>query len=454
MTVMIVAGVVLGVLYTLSPLSVLGVALAGAMAVRVSRPMSARERAWFFGLVGTAMALRLAVIAALFVFADPSRPYATFFGDEELFKNESLWLRNIHQGVLVSPADMIYAFDDVGRSNFIYMLAFIQALAGDAPYGINVLHAAWYMIGVLLLYALIRRSFGVVAALGTLAALLFLPSLFSWSISVLKEPLYILIAIVELICATQIVRAPRWPWRVAAIAGVLVCGATLESIRQGGWLLAIVGTSVGIAGAVIIPRPRVLLASMAALILFVSVAATQPAIRNGLVLRLQSYATLHWGHLLTPGYTYDLLDPETYVYGDRYRDYPMTGDQAARFVVRAAVSFVTVPWSSQIGSRTALAYLPEQAVWYVLVILGPVGAIAGFRRDPLVTSLLVAHGLAAAAMVALTGGNIGTLIRHRGLALPYLTSLAMVGACYLLSRPARSEATARLEPSFPRGEHA
>jgi hypothetical protein len=44
-------------------------------------------------------------------------------------------------------------------------------------------------------------------------------------------------------------------------------------------------------------------------------------------------------------------------------------------------------------------------------------------------------------MVALTSGNIGTLIRHRGLTFPYFTWLAAVGACamiyWLAARPSR-----------------
>ena len=43
-------------------------------------------------------------------------------------------------------------------------------------------------------------------------------------------------------------------------------------------------------------------------------------------------------------------------------------------------------------------------------------------------------------MVALTGGNIGTLIRHRGLVVPYLVWLAAFGACTLLSKT-RSRST-------------
>ena len=83
-------------------------------------------------------------------------------------------------------------------------------------------------------------------------------------------------------------------------------------------------------------------------------------------------------------------------------------------------------------SRAALAYLPEQVVWYLLAMLAVAGALFGFRRDAIVTGLLVGHALVIAAAVAFTGGNVGTLVRHRGLALPYLVWLSGVGACELL----------------------
>ena len=93
---------------------------------------------------------------------------------------------------------------------------------------------------------------------------------------------------------------------------------------------------------------------------------------------------------------------------------------------------VPLPWKAQ--SSAALAYLPEQIVWYLLAVLVPIGLPFAFRRDPIVTGLLLGHALVIAAAVALTGGNVGTLVRHRGLALPYLVWLSAVGACQL-SRP-------------------
>ena len=62
-----------------------------------------------------------------------------------------------------------------------------------------------------------------------------------------------------------------------------------------------------------------------------------------------------------------------------------------------------------------------------MVVLLPFGVMAGLRRDVLVTSMLLAHAAAAIVIVALTSGNIGTLIRHRSLVLPYLVWLSVLG---------------------------
>ena len=92
----------------------------------------------------------------------------------------------------------------------------------------------------------------------------------------------------------------------------------------------------------------------------------------------------------------------------------------------------------------AAAYIPEQVIWYVLAMLVPAGIVYSFRRDVVITGLLIAHAGLVAAASALTDGNVGTLVRHRGLALPYLVWLSAMGACSLLlavaRRPAAPEA--------------
>jgi O-antigen ligase len=80
------------------------------------------------------------------------------------------------------------------------------------------------------------------------------------------------------------------------------------------------------------------------------------------------------------------------------------------------------------------AYVPEQLAWYGMVLLLPFGVVAGLRRDRTLTMMLVAHAAVAIVIVALTSGNVGTLIRHRSLVLLYLIWLSVMGAYDLIQR--------------------
>ncbi len=72
--------------------------------------------------------------------------------------------------------------------------------------------------------------------------------------------------------------------------------------------------------------------------------------------------------------------------------------------------------------------LPEQLVWYIIMALLPVGMVAGWRRDPLVTCLLALYSVPTAIALALTNGNVGTLLRLREMTVtPYIVWVSAVG---------------------------
>ena len=423
-------GAALGVIYTLSPLTVFSVAGLILVTCWAGRGLSGREQQWFVGLLTVAIAARLAVIAGLLLFADPSQPYGSFFGDEELFKSRAMWLRNIGLGIPISKADFIYVYDETGKSSYLYILTYLQALVGDAPYGVHVMNAVLYVSGVLLLYRLVRPAFGRIAAFGALAVLLYLPSLFTWSISALKEPLYTLVVAVELACALQVVRAPRYWRKGLALAAVIAAALVLDGLRRGGLAVALAGAGLGLAAGLVVRRPHWLLVAAAAIPLAASLALTQPAVQQRLLQATRTAASYHAGHVRTPGYSYKLLPSEYYIDGSMIGRMPPA--VAASFVIRSLGNYVMQPLPWQIESRTMLAYLPELMLWYVTVALVPFGVVAGLRRDAVLTCLLLSHALVVAAMVAVTSGNVGTLVRHRGLALPYLLWLSVLGGCEVM----------------------
>jgi hypothetical protein len=107
--------------------------------------------------------------------------------------------------------------------------------------------------------------------------------------------------------------------------------------------------------------------------------------------------------------------------------------EGLRFAVRALASFVAVPFPWQIQSMSEMAFLPQQVVWYVLVVLAVVGAVAGLRRDALVTCMLLGMSMAGAVAIALNSGNIGTMVRHRDTVVPFVVWLSALGAVATVS---------------------
>lgn len=446
-TIAIVAtGITLGFAYTLSPLTILMLGVLVAASYAASRGLSHVERRWFWCVMGTAVLLRLIAIAVLFLTADPSRPFASFFGDEELYKFRTVWLRNIGQGIPISPADVIYSFDSIGNTGHKYVLAFVQVLVGDAPYGLHLLNMTLCLCGMLALYRLARAAYGTSVSMAGLIALLFLPSVAFWSISILKEPMNVFMLTAELICAVFIVRAPQWWQKGLAAFGVVTFALAMESLRAGGVLTAAIGTIGGITLTWVLARGRRWMTALVLVPAAVVVLAMAPAVQDRALANLRRAAFYHAGHVLTPGFSYRLIDSPYYAERILVLN-AMPPEDAGRFVVNALWNYMVQPLPWKAESWALQAYLPEQFLWYVMALLVPFGALAGLRRDRLITSMLLCHAAAAVVLVALSSGNLGTLIRHRSLALPYLVWLSALGAQDCVRRYLRRyQAGAEKEP--------
>ena len=429
----IATGVLLGIAYTLSPLSVLSLLALTWASIAASRGLSERERRWFWSIMTISVVVRVAAIALLFYTADPSHPFASFFGDEELYKFRTMWLRNIGQGLPMSPADVIYSYDAVGHTSYMYVLALVQSFVGDAPYGLHVFNMALFMCGVLALYRLARASYGAQVAMVGLIALLFLPSMSLWSVSVLKEPMNVFMIAVELTCAVAIIRAPRWWQKVLAALVVAFAALAMESLRTGGALIAASGTGLGLFLTLVVSRGRRLAFAMMAAPIVIIAVVSLPSFQQRALTNLRMAAYYHAGHVLTPGYSYRLLNPR--YYPDRgFVLYQLPANDAATFALKAVGAYFVQPLPWQMKSRTMLAFLPEHIGWYVAALLLPFGIYAGMKRDIALTAMLAAHAAAAVLVIALSSGNIGTLIRHRSLALPYVVWLSATGAHDLARR--------------------
>jgi hypothetical protein len=112
----------------------------------------------------------------------------------------------------------------------------------------------------------------------------------------------------------------------------------------------------------------------------------------------------------------------------------LTLDDGVRYVSMSLAEFVLEPrpWAAKSTSERLMAV--QQVAWYGLAALAPIGLLAGVRRDSFVTMLLACNVLVGAAVIAPNSGNIGTLIRHRDMIVPFVVWLSSLGAVSVCSR--------------------
>ncbi len=449
----VAAGVVIGVAYLLSPLFVV-TGLGFALLIRWARQVpDESERRILTAILVAAIGLRVLAIAGLFVSTDhASVPFGTFFGDEDYFIKRSIWLRNLALGIPISLADVRYAYDDSIQTSFVWLLAALQVVVGPSPYGVHLVSALVYLVGAFALYRTVRPQFGLPASLLGLGLLLFLPSLFAWSISVLKEPVFFALMALVVWATMAAVRQPSWLVRLLAAGLLLPVALAAETIRDGGLVVAGAGTAGAIVLAYVWSRRRLALAVVVAAAVATPFLLSRSSVLDALDRAIATAAQRHWDHVHAPGHSYMILEPSFYV--SRPEPGDLTRADAVAYALGGLAAYVVVPAPWQVTSRAELAYLPEQLVWYLLVALAPFGLWAGLQRDKWLTAILFAHLVMAVVLVAMTSGNIGTLVRHRALALPYLVWFSGLGLSVLLAKLSGIRSAVPRSFRFPDGAEA
>jgi hypothetical protein len=315
----------------------------------------------------------------------------------------------------------------------LYVLAYLQFLTGPAPYAIHLFNVAVFVITAVALHRLVRSSYGPMPAFLGLALMLFLPTLLVWSVSALKESLYLLMCVLGITAMIALVRTHSWAARALAACALAGTISWIDTVRRGGLLIVAVGLATGLAGRVVLRRWSLVLLMLLMAPVAGRMLVSDAAIQERIIANLKAAAAMHIGNVRTEGHGYKLLDQRFYSdWVDPFAT--MSPMEALRFTTRALVSVVIVPLPWQIQSWSEIVFLPQQVVWYALVLLALVGLVAGLRRDLLVTCILAGLSVAGAAAVGLNSGNIGSMVRHRDTVVPFVVWLSALGAVVIVTR--------------------
>jgi len=363
--------VLVGFLYTLSPVSVwCGVGVVGLF-MWAGTGLPDRERRWLLSLLAVALGLRLLVVIGLFLLTDPDlRPVANFFfdGDGQYLKFRSLWLRNTWLGVPIGEVYFRLAFAPYAWSGYVYVIAYLQYLLGPAPFGIHLFNILLFLAASVALYRLVRTAYTPAAALVGLTLLLFLPTLFAWSISALKESFHLFVGTAALIAAVGIVRG-RGRLQLLAVVGLVAAMAVLATIRGGAFEIMAAGLAGGMLVRVLTLKKWVVVATLVCLGAGLFAVSRSPDLQarvtDPVTTVLRGTAAVHLSHAISPGHAYRLLDDSFYTTTSLNRvsaigqgspdeaTATLTFQELTRYVARSAVAVLVVASVKIPGARIA-----------------------------------------------------------------------------------------------------
>jgi hypothetical protein len=436
----VIGGLALALLFTATPLGAIVLALAPLVAVVAARRLDRSDRRVLFTILGIALAARLAVVTGLFVIAIPDLSNlgaGALSGDQAYNLTRSLRTRDILRGFgSLTHYDYFVATDEYGRTSYLGLLTLLQFAFGPSPFGLRLLNSLFFVAGAAILFRMLRPRYGLLPASLGLIVVLFLPSLFFASVSVLKESLYFLASSACLAAAIGAGRTRHPAALIALVALAAGCIWILDDLRRGAVILSISGLACGLAIRAIGATRHPLAIAAAGVISAVVVVAVVPSIQQRVLAGLTSAAKQHSGHVFTVGHAYKLLDDGFYMNPatPAGSNIFLTPWQAMRFVARSAATFILTPLPWEARSISERAYLPEHLLWYLLVLMLPFGIAEGWRRDPWATAMLIGFITPTAVALAMTNGNIGTLLRLRGLVTPYIAWISALGFCVVADR--------------------
>ena len=436
----VIGGLALALLFTASPLGVIVVALAPVAAVIAGRRLDRRDRQVLFTILSVAIVARLAVVIGLFVLAIPDLSNlgaGALTGDQAYNLTRSLRTRDILRGFGgLTHYDYFVATDEYGRTSYLGLLTVLQFIFGPSPFGLRLLNSLFFVAGAAILFRVLRPRFGLLPASLGLVVVLFLPSLFFASVSVLKESLYFLASSVCLAAAIGAGRTRHPAALIGLVALAAGCIWILDDLRRGAVILSVSGLACGVAIRAIGATRWPIAITAAGAVAALGVVAVVPSLQQRVLTGLTSAAKQHSGHVFTVGHAYKLLDDGFYMNPatPAASKILLTPWQATRFVARSVETFILTPLPWEARSVSERAYLPEHLLWYMLVLMLPFGIAEGWRRDPWATAMLIGFIVPTAVTLAMTNGNIGTLLRLRGLVTPYITWISALGLCVVADR--------------------
>lgn len=288
-----------------------------------------------------------------------------------------------------------------------YLFALFYAAFGFAPAVLSIFNVILSLSTALLMFSIAKRNFNDLTAYISSTLFLFWPTVFYYSASKLKDPLLLFFSCLLLLLWSRNVKI------YIKVPLTLFSAAILECLRTGLGVFFLVAISLQCYLDWASKKKIRFIIPLVFIGVFIIWKFNM--ISGGLATFFQTSASMHKGQFESGGHVYSLLGANAnfFVYG---------GKEWLRYLVSAWYHFLFEPLYATSLTIPFLLYSPFKTVFSIFCILAVAGAVKSFNdnRSSFIRrqTVFICFGIFYGTVIALSSGNVGTMLRHRDLITP------------------------------------
>jgi hypothetical protein len=434
----VILGVLLGYLLCIVSYGyIFFLAISAIIAYLLYRQAQEREKSFIVWLFLSGLLLRLFFVILTVVLVSwlgfgpqsvsfPGLEGLSIVGDEVGIHQRAWALANTLKGARLPEiqAKSLLNFGQYGWSLQVNILGFLYYLFGIVPVLGKCLNSLFGVLTGILVYFTTKKLFGIKTA--KLAGILtvFFPTLFFWSITNLKDSIFIFILTFVAFSFTSFLKTRK-------VKYLLLLALLLP-------LIALYRT--GIIALLIIPmlvcalvNKKWLFAKVVVIFILSLTLLFNSQAHNYLLKKIRekdNFSNIVMrqkanGDSAESAY---VIYPERFYNYHRYENvYPITVNELIPSFTKGFTFLMFKPFPWDIDNKAKLAFYPIAVLWLVLFPFFIIGLFFSFRKEYGSSIFLILLFLSIAIMLSLTEGNIGTMVRHRDMLTPIYLIYSSLG---------------------------
>lgn len=361
-------------------------------------------------------------------YSSPDVHLSKFFNDGEAYSSNALIIANTLKGTITDKSmfrkmrGVEFVSDEVFESakilkvpdinvyevGFItYLYAIIYAAYGFAPAFINFLNICIHLFGASLIFMIGKYNFNRITAYIASTLFLFWPTIFFYSSSKLKDPLYIFLIYLFLISWMNFRKM-----HVTVPVTILIL-LMVEALRIHHAEILGVFILIYLYTVFLIKYKKYILLNIS--IIGILMFIFKNKVRSLFINFITYGAVKQISYFTTGGTVYSLVGEK-----DDYVNYTFL--KWLDYFLQGWYHLFFEPTFSSLNSKGMLLYLPFKIMLIVLFILAIIGLSYSLKwrvennKNILLMLFFVVYG----TLLAISSGNVGTMIRHRDTIIPII----------------------------------